>query len=255
MFKDKVLWTAIGIGIAIIAICIILPFCGIPYNNWEIFIAIEAILGFVANLAIFTAAYKYLTKETLYIKGIGKVRISKLQNNIQDLTNLISWKFYDGNNFQRTPVLSAFYKDTSMEIVTHECDYVYVNDLDSSCSFKNKKGVEDSDTSSTLKICRTDVKNIQNLINIVKWVWNDGQDPDNKTLAKIYKGWYNIEQSNIPIESRIDILYLSMPLSLDRTEFESINQLIKVAQCILNNGKEFDKATISDIYRKWYQIN
>lgn len=125
--QNKVLSLTAFFGVLFVLL-IILFSCGVGKDWWEVFGWGISFLGYVADLAIVGVFIKYITSETLTIRGIGKFKIRRMQNNIQDLTNLISWKLYDGDNFKRNTLLEAFYKDTSMEIIERDPEYTKYKD-------------------------------------------------------------------------------------------------------------------------------
>ncbi|MBD5357744.1 MAG: hypothetical protein HDR88_12185 [Bacteroides sp.] len=235
--SKPILWAS-GIGLLIIVGSILLPFIVKEWDGWTIFCNCSEVLGFTANLAIVAAAIKFLTKETLEIKGVGKVKIRRTQNNIQDLTNLISLRLFEGKNFLRTTLLEAFYKNTDIKIEKNEGDYIRINN-----------------SSSPFSISRTEIKRIENLLNAVKWILNEGKDLDNDTLADIYMQWYRINQPSAHTGSLIEISHEGKSINIDRSEFENPEELLKVAQCILNGGHKLNDASTSDIYKKWYHVN
>ena len=121
MKTNKIVWVTGAIGIGIILCCwllsLILPLYGKDVAFEQLFSWVCTLLGFAANLTIVAAAVKFLTKETLDIEGYGKIRISRMQNNIQDLTNLISRDFHGGEQFSRDSLLKAFYKDIELDYI------------------------------------------------------------------------------------------------------------------------------------------
>lgn len=118
---SRIVWVTSVIGIGIIICCwllsIILPLYGKDITFSQLFNWVCTLLGYAANLTIVAAAVKFLTKETLDIEGYGKIRISRMQNNIQDLTNLISRDFHEGGQFSRDSLLKAFYKDVELDYI------------------------------------------------------------------------------------------------------------------------------------------
>lgn len=185
MKLDKILWWTIGIGVTLFLSSFVISACMKDQSWWDIFSNFETALGFVANLAIVAAVIRFITSETLDIKGIGKIKIRRVHSNIQDLTNLVSREFFQGKSFLRTPVLDAFYDGNSMEIISKDPDF--------------KKFQEDSESiirlnvkEETFEVKRGEIKTVDALINAVKYIYFDGQPLDSQTLKEIYRKWYKI---------------------------------------------------------------
>ncbi|MDE5996908.1 MAG: hypothetical protein K2G77_01720 [Muribaculaceae bacterium] len=209
-------------------------------DGWTTFNKVENCVGYVADMAIAVAILNFFAPETIDIKGIGKVRIKRRQNNIQDLTNIISWKKFGGDQFQRNKLLSAFYKDSpvSIEDDTEEIISLVSSFPDASPSF----------------LLRTNVNSIKSLMDAVKWIWNDGKELSNDIKSDIYTQWYKINQHSPAKDSTFKIVYGNSEFSIDRRDFRTIDELIGVAQCVLNEGEFFDNETLVGIYRKWYRV-
>lgn len=93
-------------------------YCFLPgVSWWDVFCGAGTVLGFCADITIIVAIITFLKRDELDIKGIGKIRVSRKRNNIQDVTNLISCKLYDGGNFERKSVLEAMYEDSDITIL------------------------------------------------------------------------------------------------------------------------------------------
>ena len=152
MKTNKIVWVTSVIGIGIILCCwllsLILPLYGKDVAFGQLFNWVCTLLGFAANLTIVAAAVKFLTKETLDIEGYGKIRISRMQNNIQDLTNLISRDFHGGEQFSRDSLLKAFYKNI-------ELDYIE--------KYRSESQPEENNTGQTW--CFYPKNNVQYLLN------------------------------------------------------------------------------------------
>lgn len=84
---------------------------------WDAFCGAGAVLGFCADITIIVAIITFLKRDVLDIKGIGRIRVSRKRNNIQDVTNLLSNKLYEGGNFDRKTVLEAMYEDSDITIL------------------------------------------------------------------------------------------------------------------------------------------
>ena len=128
MKTNKIIFWTICIGLVIIILCIVSPFFGIGESWWDNFCYIGDVLGYIANLTIVAAVFKFLTKETLDIKGIGKIKVSRMQNNIQDLTNIINMKLYHGHNFKRGPLLDAFYQNSNFRFISIDPDHIKLSE-------------------------------------------------------------------------------------------------------------------------------
>lgn len=114
--KKTALWVVclVAVGLLVIsALSCILP----DVSWWDVFCGAGTVLGFCADITIIVAIYTFLKRDELDIKGIGKIRVSRKRNNIQDVTNLISCKLYDGGNFERKSVLEAMYEDSDITIL------------------------------------------------------------------------------------------------------------------------------------------
>lgn len=209
-------------------------------DGWTTFNKLENLVGYIADLAIVVAIYNFFASETIDVKGIGKVTIKRRHNNIQDLTNIISLKKFGGDQFQRNKLLSAFYKHSPIEV---EDDKEEVISLVS--SFPN---------APSPSLLRTNVNSIKSLLDAVKWIWNDGKELSNEIKSDIYTQWYKINQHSPTKESTFKIVYGNSEFSIDRRDFRTIDELIGVAQCVLNEGKTFDNDTLVGIYRKWYHV-
>lgn len=136
MKTNKIVWVTSAIGIGIILCCWLLSLILPLYVTFgELFNWVCTFLGFAANLTIVAAAVKFLTKETLDIEGYGKIRISRMQNNIQDLTNLISRDFHEGGQFSRDSLLKAFYTDVELDYIEkYDSDLLRILKENSTCT-------------------------------------------------------------------------------------------------------------------------
>ena len=229
------IWVVVFFGLLGVVLCFTLS-----DEGWNTFSKLENCVGYIADMAIAVAILNFFAPETIDIKGIGKVRIKRRQNNIQDLTNIISWKKFGGDQFQRNKLLSAFYKDSP---VTIEDDTKEIISLTSS--------FPDANSPSLL---RTNVNSIKSLMDAVKWIWNDGKELSNEIKSDIYTQWYKINQHSSTKGSTFKIVYDNSEFSIDRRDFRTIDELIGVAQCVLNGGEPFDNETLVGIYRKWYHV-
>ncbi len=232
---DKAILVIVILGFVAAALCV---FCG--NDRWGNFNKLELVVGYIADLAIGVAIYNFIVSETIDVKGIGKVKIKRRLNNIQDLTNIISLKKFGGDQFQRNKLLSAFYKDSPVKI---EDDKEEVISLVSSFP-----------KSPSPVLLRTNVNSIKSLMEAVKWIWNDGQELSNDIKADIYTQWYKINQHSPAKETTFKIVYKDEDFSIDRQDFRTIDELLNVAQSVLNGGKTFDNNTLTEIYRKWYRV-
>lgn len=84
---------------------------------WDAFCGVGAVFGFCADITIIVAIITFLSRDELDIKGIGRIRVTRKRNNIQDVTNLLSSKLYEGGNFDRKSVLEAMYEDSDITIM------------------------------------------------------------------------------------------------------------------------------------------
>lgn len=209
-------------------------------DGWTTFNKLENLVGYIADLAIVVAIYNFFASETIDVKGIGKVTIKRRHNNIQDLTNIISLKKFGGDQFQRNKLLSAFYKHSPIEV---EDDKEEVISLVSSFP-----------KSPAPILLRTNVNSIKSLMEAVKWIWNDGQELNNEIKADIYIQWYKINQHSPSKATSFSLAYNNAEFTVDRQDFRTIDELIGVAQCVLNEGNPFDNDTLVGIYRKWYRV-
>lgn len=241
---DRSIWV-IGIcGIIAVLLCFIYG-----HDGWANFNKLETCVGYVADLAIGVAIFNFIARETIDVKGIGKIRIRRRLNNIQDLTNIISWKKFGGDMFQRNKLLNAFYQDSPVTIEddTDErivIDSRYFNDMQ-----------ESNDNGSCLELLRTNFSNIKSLMEAVKWIWNDGQPLSNALKAELYTQWYKVNQHNPEEETTFWLDYHDNPFAIDRRDFRTVDELIAVAECVLNAGVPFDRQTHAEIYRKWYRVS
>lgn len=186
MKVDKIIKWTIWIGISVILICLLISEFAENESWWSIFTYVETGLGYVANLAIVAAVIRFITSETLNIKGIGKIKIRRVHSNIQDLTNLVSREFFQGKNFHRTPVLDAFYDESSMQVLSKDPDLEkYKEDSESMLRLNVKNEI--------FAVKRGDIKTLDALINAVKYIYFEGEAIDSKTLKEIYKKWYKID--------------------------------------------------------------
>ena len=124
----------------------------------------------MANFAIVAAIYKFFTKETLDIKAYGKIRINRMRNNIQDLTNLISRDFHDGKTFSRDSLLKAFYKDVQLDYIER-----YPTP-------PQEKRIKLSANGKSLSVKRDSVRDVSQLMSMTKCLLNDGWELDNTIL-------------------------------------------------------------------------
>ncbi len=178
-------WTAL-FGIAGVLACFAINYFFPNVAAWEAFLALEAGLGYIANLAIVAAAFRFFSYQVLDIKGIGKIKISQTHNNIQDLTNLVSRHFYEGKNFHRTPVLDAFYGEEPMEVLAEDPEYKNYSENASNVIKLNIKGED-------FVVKRSSVRSLDALIDAVRWIHFKGDDIDKDTRSAIYAEWYKID--------------------------------------------------------------
>lgn len=183
MRTNRIVWVTAIIGLGIVFVCYLLSQLLSFYWEEATFTQVFnwgcVILGFIANLAIVAAAVKFFTKETLDIEGYGKIRISRMQNNIQDLTNLLSRDFHEGRQFSRDPLLKAFYKDVKLDYIERYT------------TKPEEKSIMVSIGGKSLSIKQNEVRDVQQVIQITKYLLNDCKDLDNATLESIYKQWYD----------------------------------------------------------------
>ncbi len=177
-------WTVL-FGMAGVLVCFFINYLFPDVATWEAFLALEAGLGYIANLAIVAAAFRFFSHQVLDIKGIGKIRISQTHNNIQDLTNLVSRHFYEGKNFHRTPVLEAFYGEDPMEVLLEDPEYKKYSEDASNLIKLNIRGED-------FVVKRSSVRSLEALIDAVRWIHFKGEDIDTDTRSAIYTEWYKI---------------------------------------------------------------
>lgn len=252
----KILWITGGVGCFFIGVCVLIGCLVFPdvvwwESSWRVFCWLCNVLGYIANLAIVAAAVKYVFKETLDIKGIGKFRIRRMQNNIQDITNYISWRLYNGKNFHRNSVLEAFYKDSSMECVGEPYpDYIKLSSDSQKPEPKEKIVVDGKE----FTFVSSQISGIEDLTEAFKWVLNEGSDPDTKQLTQLYRQWYCAEPSGMKNPAnQIVIEFNGRPYNFVRDKAENIKSLIKAAQYVMNDGQPLDDKTLSEIYKQWYK--
>lgn len=239
--EPEVCITAV-VGVCIMGVCGIVSYFARGLDWWDVFSMVETSLGYVANLAVVAAVIKFVTFETLDVKGIGKIKIDRRLNNISDLTNLISREFFDGNQFQRKPLLDAYYNEESLEIISREKlidDYI---------------AIKDTGSDSTFRISRNSVGRIDNLINALKCMLNEGNPLSNEMLAEVYGKWYRINEVAPDDVSAITVNYKGKSLTVRRNDIDKPEELVKVAQFVLNGGVPFDNTVISEIYKNWYIV-
>lgn len=229
------IWVIGFLGVLGIVACFVLG-----SDVWSNFNKLELCVGYVADLAIGVAIVNFFAWETIDVKGIGKVKIKRRHNNIQDLTNIISLKKFGGDQFQRNKLLSAFYKDSPVNIVDDKEEVISL--------------VSSFPEAPSPVLLRTNVNSIKSLMEAVKWIWNDGQELSNVIKADIYTQWYKINQHSPAKETTFKIVYKGEDFSIDRQDFRTIDELLNVAQSVLNEGKTFDNNTLTEIYRKWYRV-
>ncbi len=182
---DTIIRNTIDVGIIIVLICFVINHYYPEIETWKAFQVVETILGYIANLAIVAAVFKYATSETINIKGIAKVRLNRNYNNIQDLTNLISRRFFNGRNFDRAPVLDAFYKESQIQVIEEDPEYKKYSE-DASNMLKINIHGED------FFVKRSSVRSLDALIDAVRWIHFNGEVIDNETRSAIYTEWYKI---------------------------------------------------------------
>ncbi|MDE5877540.1 MAG: hypothetical protein K2H47_08635 [Muribaculaceae bacterium] len=252
----KILWITGIVGCFFIGLCILIGWWVFPTevwweSGWRVFCWLCNILGYIANLAIVAAAVKYIFKETLDIKGIGKFRLRRMQNNIQDITNYISWRLYNGKNFHRNSVLEAFYKDSSIECVDEPYPEYTKLSLDNKKPETEEKIVVDG---KEFIFVGSQIHGIDDLTEALKWVLNEGKDLDNRQLTEVYRQWYCVEPSGMktPV-NQIVIDFNGRSYNFVRDKAENIKSLIKAAQYVMNDGQPLDNKTLSEIYKQWYK--
>ena len=234
----------IGIsGIVVAVACFVFG-----HDGWATFNKAENVIGYIADLAIAVAIYNFFASETIDVKGIGKIRIRRRHNNIQDLTNIISWKKFGGDMFQRNKLLSAFYKDSPVGIEDDTEEKIAIDGR----FLKNSREPEEKRRDHVL--LRTNFSNIKSLMEAVKWIWNDGEPLPNDLKAELYTQWYKVNQHSLEKETTFRLDYNDATFTIDRRDFRTVDELMTVAECVLNGGTPFDKATHSEIYRKWYRV-
>ena len=237
------IWVVGGLGAAGWILCYTLG-----HDGWATVNKLENIIGYIADLAIGVAILNFFARETINVNGIGKIRIRRRHNNIQDLTNIISWKKFGGDMFQRSKLLSAFYDDSkiSVEDDTKEKITVRKNLLK-----RSRDGSEDEPT----MLLRTNFSSIKSLMEAVRWIWNEGEPLSNDMKAELYRQWYKVNQQLPGEETTFSLDIDGAEFSIDRRDFRSVDELISVAECVINGGNQFDGKTHSEIYRKWYRVD
>lgn len=252
MKVDRILWVSGGVGCFIILMCVVLSqFWLTEYSWWDIFCCVCNVLGYIANLAIVAAAIKYVSKKTLDINGIGKLRVRLMQNNIQDITNYISWRLYNGKNFHRGPVLEAFYKESSMECIGEPYpNYVDLSYDDQKTKLKETIIIDGKEFTFNV----SQIRNIEELTEAFKWVLNEGREPDKEQLTEFYRQWYcnGTQEVKYPVH-KIVIDFNGKYYSFVRDKADSVKSLVKAAQYIMNKGQPLDSKTLGEIYRQWYR--
>ena len=171
-----------------IGLLLIVSFCISPWadqimsNQWyRGFEIVGVVLSFAANIAIGIVIYNYLTKVKLDIEGIGKVTVRRSEFDIQGLTNYLSFKLFDGDQFGRKNVLEAYYHDSTYNV-----------EVSPTFHKPEKKRITVSKDGQSFSVERKDVKDVRLMIEITKCLLNDGKELDNATLESIYKQWYDI---------------------------------------------------------------
>lgn len=183
---DTIIIVTASLGIVGVLICVIIHIFNPQVDIWKAFQTLETGLGYLANLAIVAAVLRFTTSETINIEGIGKIKLKRTYNNIQDLTNLISRKFFEGKNFHRTPVLDAFYGNDTMTILEKDPEYEKFSD-------ESESRVNIDVNGEVFSVRRAEIKTLDNLVNAVKYIYFGGANPDNATLKEIYRKWYRVE--------------------------------------------------------------
>ncbi len=255
MKTNKILWITGGVGCVLIGLCIWVGCSVYPDERWweagwKVFCWVCNVLGYIANLAIVAAAVKYVFKETLDIKGIGKFRLRRMQNNIQDITNYISWRLYNGKNFHRSSVLEAFYKDSSMECVGEPYQGYKELSNDHQQPESEEEIVVDG---KKFTFVGSQIRSIDDLVEAFKWVLNEGREPDKRQITELYSQWYCPNPAGVKNPANwIVIEFNGKSYNFIREKAENIKSLIEAAQYVMNDGQPLDNKTLSEIYKQWY---
>lgn len=211
--QNKVFRLTAIVGISYFVFLTVLYFCGVGNNWWQVFEGGCTVLGYLADLAIVGVIIKYLTSETLTIKGIGKFKIRRMQNNIQDLTNLISWKIFDGDNFKRNTLLEAFYKDTSMEEIERDPN-----------AAKYKIGKPESYATTNDKTQSLKPALLINLSNHPYDTWSDSQ----KKAAEEFGECKDIPFPNIPSDAN--------EKEIDKLAMDYLNKILQYKKSLSHDS-------------------
>ena len=151
---------------------------------YQSFAIVGNVLSFMANIAIGVVLYNYLTTVRIDIEGVGKVKVRRSEYDIQGLTNFISARLHGGKQFDRLPVLKAFYGGSSYTLV-EEAKVPVIPEKVITVGYGGRQ--------FSIRKQSLAGKDVEHLVTVAKTVLNDGKDLDPKTVADIYMQWYGFK--------------------------------------------------------------